>query len=116
MSERIFDPESPAFAEAMGRRIEGTGLAAIEIYMIGEALVSWMAATAQLGHEQPGNTLDYSHVHTITSPWQYIVRDFVIWTSGRSNFDPEAADRVRGWVEESGWAAAKLNAGLGDVA
>jgi hypothetical protein len=62
----------------------------------GEALAAWIASTALLGHTRPGNTLDYMPT---PEPWsaQAFIRDFVAWTSGREQYAPGCADRLREW-------------------
>jgi len=77
----------------------------IDLALIGAALLNAVAATMQLGHTTPAETLDYSHLDLSdpdSSAASWIVRDFIAWT-GRQDLAEGAEDRLRDFVDASGW-------------
>lgn len=83
----------------------------IDIYLIGKALLNWVATTVQVGHSSPGMTLDYVHLDDSLgdeSAAPLIVRDFVAWTSGRQHLAEGAEERLRRWIELSGYQFAAV--------
>lgn len=90
-----------AFTDAMSRKYADTEFSGIEIFMLGEALLSWVSTIKRLGHTNPSALLDYTHPTGVI--WHDILRDFVAWTSGRTNLAPGCADRLRDHAADSGW-------------
>jgi hypothetical protein len=72
-----------------------------DLALIGAALLSTVTSVAQLGWASPGSSLDYtpreSDSHTM------IVRDFIAWTSHRKSLAEGCEERLRAYVDESGW-------------
>lgn len=83
-----------------------------DIYLIGKALLNMVVVTVQLGHVSPGMSLDYIHLNDIEegeSAAPMIVRDFVAWTSGRQHLAEGAEERLRAWIQQSGYWASSMN-------
>lgn len=77
-----------------------------DLALLGAALWSWVAAVNRLGHANPGSTLDYTTGLTEdldASAADWIVRDFVAWTSGRKHLVPGCEERLRSYVVRCGW-------------
>lgn len=91
----------PEVEKFMTAKFVGTDLDLMDLAMIGQSLLNSISATVTLGHARPGNTLDY------TPPsrdlWTGVVRDFIVWTSGRTSFNPFAQERLTNFIQESGW-------------
>jgi hypothetical protein len=97
--------------------IPGARLTHGEVYEIGAALLSWVAMVGRLGHTSPASTLDYTR--ELGSIPALIVRDFVAWTSGRTDKVPgEPSERLAELVAKAGWEPlllASLNDSLAGV-
>lgn len=76
-----------------------------DLALIGAALLSHATNTIRLGHVTPAETLDYTGavLDGEDSAAPAIVRDFVAWTSRRQDVAPGAEQRIRDWLEASGW-------------
>lgn len=102
MNRDSLDYTDPAFVSTMRKLVPGTQLTAYEIHEIGVSLVSWVHVVETLGHTSPASSLDYIASGT-TGISGEIVRDFVAWTSGRTNMAPGCADRLRTLLTEAEW-------------
>lgn len=80
---------------------EETDVTYLDLALIGAALLSTVTSVAQHGWASPGSTLDYTR--HILDPHAMIVRDFVAWTAHRKTLAPGCEDRLRSFVEQSGW-------------
>lgn len=80
---------------------------AVDLALIGAAVLNSVCTTFHIGHASPGMTLDYLHsLDTLgddESAAPTIVRDFVAWTSGREDVVPGARDRLEQFIVASGW-------------
>lgn len=78
-----------------------TTLTNAEVFGVGDALISWMGMVGQLGHASPASTLDYTR-GPMDNVFAYVVRDFVAWTSGRTDTVPgDPEERLREWAAEA---------------
>ncbi len=89
----------------LGDKYGDTTLINYEVFIIGEAVLKWMNAVTQLGHESPASTLDYTTNAASLDLGSLIVRDFVAWTSGRVEMAPGCQERMREIVADSGLGA-----------
>ena len=88
-----------AFAEVMGRPIEGTPLHMLDLFLLGEAVLNSVGACLTLGHASPANVLDYTPQPVETDHVsQHILRDLLAWTSGRNDLSPGCVERISAWV------------------
>lgn len=78
-----------------------------DLVLIGASLLSTITSVAVHGWASPGSMLDYSHQPS--DPHSAIVRDFVAWTSHRRVLADGCEDRLRDFVDSSGWTAHALN-------
>lgn len=110
MTRRELDYLSPEFAEVMRQYEPGTDITALEVFMLGQAFLGWLATTQMLGHDSPGNSLEYVHLDAESGSCPKIMRDFVAWTSGRKRFAPGCDERLAAFILDTKWAAAKMGA------
>lgn len=82
-------------------QFRATALSNYEVFMIGEALVNWLATTHQLGHASPVSVLDYATNDAPLGLGGLIMRDFIAWTSGRTSSVPGCEDRMRELIENA---------------
>lgn len=87
--------------EMAHRKVGETQWSALELYALGEQLVSLVAVVEKLGHFSPAGSLDYMHPSGVI--WNDYLLDFVAWTSGRVHKSPGCEKRLREHNEESGW-------------
>jgi hypothetical protein len=96
------DPtDDPAFVESMLIPVGDTKWTALELYLLGQAVVTWVSVVAQLGHSSPADSLDY--VRGNGNPWDEYLRDFIAWTSNREHLSPGCEERLRQDNELTGW-------------
>lgn len=74
-----------------------------DLAMIGAGLLSTVSSVSLHGWASPGSTLDYTK--GLTTPHDLVVRDFVAWTSHRKSLANGCEERLRAYVDESGWTA-----------
>jgi hypothetical protein len=72
-----------------------------DLALIGAALLTTVTSVCQLGWASPGSSLDYTPNES--DPHTMIVRDFVAWTSHRKSLAAGCEERLRAFVDESGW-------------
>lgn len=72
-----------------------------DLALIGAALLSTVTSVSQLGWASPGSSLDYTPKEAGTHAM--IVRDFVAWTSHRKFLADGCEERLRAFVDQSGW-------------
>jgi hypothetical protein len=79
-----------------------------DLKAIGATVLNIVAAVQQLGHTSPASTLNYmTWVDALDgeeSAASYILRDFIAWTCGRKEMSPGCDDRLKAYVNQSGWA------------
>lgn len=99
-----------AFKEVMGRRIDGSTLTNLDVYLVGEQVLNMVNVCLTLGHASPANSLDYvpdpvetDHVS------KHIVFDLLAWVSGRKHLAPDCDQRLLGFVADE-WQSGKLAA------
>lgn len=107
MSDETLD--LPGLLDPLGEHTEVTyGLCAL----IGAALLNNIGSVETMGWSSPKSSLDYTEdagdVHT------RIVRDFIVWSSGRKSFSPDAEERLRNFVKSTGWQKHQM-ASLADL-
>ncbi|MFL4476743.1 hypothetical protein ACIPUB_00515 [Paeniglutamicibacter sp. ORCA_105] len=78
-----------------------------DLALIGAALLTSVTTVAQLGWASPGISLDYSS--GVSDSHNMIVRDFIAWTSHRKSLADGCEERLRAFVDESGWTRHVLN-------
>ena len=88
----------------LSQQYGGTEFTAAEVLLLGEAVLNWINATATLGHASPGNTLDYVPLSRCNLIGEQVLRDFVAWTSGRTDLAPGCDERLRELIRDSGWS------------
>lgn len=72
-----------------------------DLALIGAGLLTTVASVGLHGCASPGSTLDYTR--GLTSPHDLVVRDFIAWTSHRKSLADGCEERLRAYVDESGW-------------
>lgn len=95
------DPTSEALPSLLDVVSEHTDLTYIDLAHIGAALLTAVTTVARLGWASPGSWLDYAD--PLGDPHSLIVRDFVAWTSHRKSMAEGCGERLRAFVEQSGW-------------
>lgn len=78
-----------------------------DLALIGAALLTTVTSVAQLGWASPGSSLDYSP--KVSESHHMIVRDFIAWTSHRKSLADGCEERLRAFVDDSGWTRHVLN-------
>ena len=78
-----------------------------DLALIGASLLSVITSVAIHGWSSPGSSLDYTH--SLSDPHSMIVNDFVAWTSHRKNLAEGCEERLRTFVDESGWTSHVMN-------
>ena len=89
-----------------------TTLSNYEVFMLGQALVNWIGLVGRLGHASPASTLDYTTNPEAMTLGTLVLRDFVAWTSGRTDLVEGCEERLREWAEAAdidGHLARSLN-------
>ena len=74
-----------------------------DLALIGAALLTTVGSVGLHGWASPGSSLDYTK--GLTSPHDLVVRDFIAWTSHRKSLADGCEERLRSYVDESGWTA-----------
>lgn len=97
----------PEVERLLTAKYDDTDLTLMDMAMIGQSLLNSISTTVTLGHTRPGHTLDYSQPRN--DLWLGVVQDFIIWTSGRTKFNPSAQERLTAFIQESGWQRHCLN-------
>lgn len=72
-----------------------------DLALIGAALLSTVSSVSLHGWASPGSSLDYTKGDA--GPHAAIVRDFVAWTAHRKQLADGCEERLRSYVEASGW-------------
>lgn len=80
---------------------ENTTMTYGELATIGAALLGNVVAVGRMGWASPGSSLDYTD-DDCDMPAK-IIRDFIVWTSGRTAMSPLAEARLRSFVVLIGW-------------
>ena len=84
-----------------------------DLMAIGTTLLNIVATVQRHGHASPGSTLDYMTGLDLLdgeeSAAGHILRDFIAWTSGRKALSPGCDDRLKAYVNQSGWAQQALD-------
>lgn len=94
----------PSLLEAVSKH---TDVTYGDLALIGSSLLSTVSTVAIHGWASPGSTLDYTR--QLADPHSLIVRDFVAWTSHRKRLADNCEERLRTFVDESGWTLHVLN-------
>lgn len=103
---------------ALGDRVGQSNLTHLHLYLMGRAVFDHIGVTAQLGHSSPGDSLDYLRQPIDEDAYfdaNAMLRDFIVWTSGRKRINPDAEASVRAFFAASGWGveqAARINEAL----
>lgn len=84
-----------------------TDVTYLDLALIGAALLSTVTSVAYHGWASPGSSLDYTR--QISDPHAMIMRDFVAWTAHRQPLAPGGEERLRAFVEQSGWTRHAVN-------
>lgn len=93
-----------------------TFLMLMEYAQRAEAFAGIVAACVQLGHDNPGATLDYVHGVEPGSPKAWAV-DYTAWVARRPARAPGCEERLRDWgAEEARIRAARLSQAMGGAA
>jgi len=80
---------------------EHTDITLADLAAIGLALMNKIGSVAILGWASPGNSLDYASPSD--NPHAQIVQDFTAWTSGRKSLAPGCEERLRAFIDTTGW-------------
>lgn len=72
-----------------------------DLALIGAGLLSTIVSVGLHGWASPGSTLDYTK--GLTNPHDLVVRDFIAWTSHRKSLADRCEERLRAYVDQSGW-------------
>ncbi|GAA4759824.1 hypothetical protein GCM10023350_52520 [Nocardioides endophyticus] len=74
-----------------------------DLALIGAALLTTVTSVGLHGWASPGSTLDYTT--GLRRPHDLVVRDFIAWTAHRKSMADGCEERLRSYVDESGWTA-----------
>lgn len=83
-----------------------------DLALIGAAMLSTVSSVSLHGWASPGSSLDYTRGNA--GPHAAIVRDFVAWTAHRKQLADGCEERLRSYVEASGWTH-HLQVRMGDM-
>jgi hypothetical protein len=98
------DPRLPTLLDQVS---EYTDVTYGDLALLGASVLSTISSVAIHGWASPGSSLDYTG--QLTDPHSMIVRDFVAWTSHRKGLAEGCDERLRGYVDESGWTVHLLS-------
>ncbi|MBD3924303.1 hypothetical protein IEZ26_06690 [Nocardioides cavernae] len=101
------DEPDPSLLTLLDRVSEHTDVTYGDLAMFGASMLSTISTIAINGWSSPGSSLDYTG--QVSDPHTMLVRDFVAWTSHRNKLADGCEERLRSYVEESGWTLHVLN-------
>lgn len=101
------DPQLPSSPDLQSQVSPETDVTYLDLALIGAAILSTVTSVAHHGWASPGSSLDYTR--QVSDPHAMIVRDFVAWTSHRKTLAPGGEERLRAFVEQSGWTRHAVN-------
>lgn len=95
------DELDPPLPTLLARVSEHTDVMYGDLVLFGASMLSTISSVAVHGWSSPGSSLDYTS--QVSDPHIMLVRDFVAWTSHRKKLADGCEERLRTYVEESGW-------------
>lgn len=95
--------ETPDVPSLLDRVSEDTLLTYGQLAMIGSALLDNIVTVMTMGWTSPVGSLDYTTDSSDKPFTDLVVRDYIVWISGRKDKSPDAEKRLRVLVEASDW-------------